>query len=155
VSDPGSYRFVSHWRVDGTCGEVADVIGDPAALSRWWPSVYLAVAELAPPDARGLGRRVSVVTKGWLPYAARWEFEVVASRYPNGFTIAAIGDVDAQGVWTFVQNGPVVNIEYDWQRRVERPLLRRLSFLLRPLFEADHRWAMARGEESLRLELAR
>ena len=26
---------------------------------------------------------------------------------------------------------------------------------MKPLFEANHRWAMARGEESLRLELAR
>jgi hypothetical protein len=26
---------------------------------------------------------------------------------------------------------------------------------LRPIFAANHRWAMARGEESLRLELAR
>jgi hypothetical protein len=26
---------------------------------------------------------------------------------------------------------------------------------MKPLFEANHRWAMARGEESLKLELAR
>jgi hypothetical protein len=44
---------------------------------------------------------------------------------------------------------------YDWRIRAEKPLLKRLSFLLRPLFEANHRWAMARGEESLKLELAR
>ncbi len=31
----------------------------------------------------------------------------------------------------------------------------RLSFLLRPVFEANHRWAMAQGETSLKLELAR
>jgi hypothetical protein len=33
--------------------------------------------------------------------------------------------------------------------------LRRLTWLLRPVFAANHRWAMARGEESLRLELRR
>jgi hypothetical protein len=155
VSGASSYHFVSRWRVDGTCGEVADVLGDPVALSRWWPSVYLAVNEIAPPDARALGRRVGLVTKGWLPYTIRWEFEVVDSRYPHGFTIAASGDFDGRGVWTFEQDGPAVNIEYDWQLKVEKPLLRSLSFLLRPVFAANHRWAMARGEESLRLELAR
>jgi hypothetical protein len=48
-----------------------------------------------------------------------------------------------------------VDITYDWRIQAEKPLLRNLSFLLRPAFEANHRWAMAQGEESLRLELAR
>ena len=37
----------------------------------------------------------------------------------------------------------------------EKPLLKTLSFLLKPIFEANHRWAMAQGETSLALELAR
>jgi len=149
------YHFVSRWRVEGTCGEVADVLGEPLALSRWWPSVYLKVEELRPPDARGLGRRVRLHTAGWLPYTLQWEFEVVDSRYPYGFTILASGDFDGRGEWTFVQDGPVVDVTYDWRLRAEKPLLRNLSFLLKPLFEANHRWAMAQGEESLKLELAR
>lgn len=150
-----SYRFVTRWRVEGTCGEVADVLGDPLALTRWWPAVYLNVTELRPPDARGLGRRVRLRTKGWLPYTLVWEFEVVESRYPYGFAIAAAGDFEGRGVWTFAQDGPFVDIAYDWRIRAEKPLLRNLSFLLRPIFEANHRWAMAQGEESLALELAR
>jgi hypothetical protein len=149
------YHFISQWRVEATCGEVADVIGDPLALTRWWPSVYLAVEETRPPDANGVGRRVRLHTKGWLPYTLRWEFEVVESRYPYGFAIVANGDFDGRGIWTFTQNGPYVDIEYDWRIRAEKPLLQRLSFLLKPIFEANHRWAMARGEESLKLELLR
>ena len=149
------YHFVTCWRVEATCGEVADVLGDPLALARWWPSVYLAVDELRPADARGLGRRVRLHTKGWLPYTLTWEFEVVESRYPYGFTIVAAGDFDGRGIWTFRQDGRFVDIEYDWRIRAEKPLLRRLSFLLKPVFEANHRWAMARGDESLRIELAR
>jgi hypothetical protein len=150
-----AYRFVTRWRVPGTCGEVADVLGDPLALPRWWPSVYLDVRETRPPDAGGRGRRVALLTKGWLPYTLRWEFEVVESRYPYGFTITASGDFDGRGVWTFAQDGPVVDIVYDWRISAEKPLLRNLSFLFKPLFEANHKWAMARGEESLRLELLR
>jgi hypothetical protein len=146
---------VSRWRVEGTCGEVADILGDPLSLPRWWPSVYLDVQEIEPPDARGLGRRVALVTKGWLPYTVRWQFRVVASRYPHGFAIVATGDFDGRGVWTFEQSGRFVDVTYDWRLRAEKPLLRRLSFLLRPLFEANHRWAMAQGERSLMLELLR
>ncbi len=149
------YHFTTTWQVEGTCEEVADVLDDPTELTRWWPSVYLKVDEISPSDANGVGRRVRLLTKGWLPYTLEWEFVVTESRRPFGFTIDARGDFVGRGVWTFAQQGPVVDITYDWRIRAEKPLLRNLSFLLKPLFEANHRWAMAQGEASLKLELAR
>ena len=149
------YQFFSRWRVEGTCGEVADILGDPLALAQWWPSVYLGVEELRPPDARGLGRRARLHTKGFLPYTLTWELEVTETRYPYGFTIVASGDFDGRGVWTFEQDGNFVDVAYDWRLSAEKPLLRNLSFLLKPVFEANHRWAMAQGEHSLKLELSR
>jgi hypothetical protein len=98
---------------------------------------------------------VRLLTKGWLPYALRWEFVVTESRYPLGLTIEALGDFVGRGVWTFAQDGPTVRVTYDWRIRAEKPLLKTLSPLLRPIFEANHRWAMAQGETSLELELAR
>jgi len=150
-----AYEFLTTWRVAGTCGEVSDILGDPLALPRWWPSVYLDVQEIDPPDAGGIGRRVRVLTKGWLPYTLRWEFVTTESRYPNGFTIAAAGDFNGRGVWTIEQAEGDVVITYDWRLEVEKPFVKQMSFLLRPLFEANHRWAMAQGEKSLKLELAR
>lgn len=150
-----SYHFITKWHVAGTCGEVADVLGDPVGLARWWPSVYLNVVELEPPNASGTGRRVRLFTKGWLPYTLRWEFIVTQSRYPSGFTIEATGDFVGRGEWTFVQDGSSVTITYDWKILVEKPLLKFFTPVLRPLFEANHRWAMAQGETSLKLELER
>jgi hypothetical protein len=149
------YHFISHWRVEGTCGEVADILGDPTALPRWWPSVYLEVQEIDPPQPNGLGRRVRLHTKGWLPYTLTWESIVTDSRYPYGFSIEARGDFVGRGVWTFEQDGGFVNIVYDWRIEAEKPLLKTLTPILRPLFAANHRWAMAQGEESLALELKR
>jgi hypothetical protein len=158
------YHFVTRWRVAGTCEEVARILGDPVEYTRWWPTVYLAVREVRPPlDARpgagGLGRRTSLHTKGWLPYTLRWEAEVVESRFPHGFSIVATGDFDGRGEWTFVEDrnasARFVDITFDWRIRAEKPLLRRLGWLLKPLFEANHRWAMAQGEVSLQRELAR
>ena len=149
------YTFVTRWRVEGTCGEVADILGDPLALPRWWPSVYLGVEELEPSDTRGLGRRVRLHTKGFLPYTLSWNLEVVETRYPYGFTIVATGDFDGRGVWTFEQDGSFVNVAYDWRLSAEKPLLKNLSFLMKPVFAANHRWAMEQGEESLMLELLR
>src|SRR5262245_50750068 len=155
MTPSNEYAFLWRWRVGGACGEVAVILRDGAALGRWWPSVYLDVQPLRPADARGVGARTRVRTKGWLPYTIAWQFDVVESRYPHGFTIVAMGDFDGRGVWTFEQRGPFVDITYDWRLRAEKPLLRNLSFALKPLFEANHRWAMAQGEASLKLELDR
>jgi hypothetical protein len=147
------YIFITGWRVEGTCEEVARILEDPLGLTRWWPTVYLQVVELRPPRADGLGRLVRVHTRGWLPYTLRWEFEVAESRHPYGFTILAHGDFEGRGVWTFEQDGRFVNITYDWRLRAEKPLIRRLSLLLKPIFEWNHRWAMAEGEKGLKGEL--
>jgi hypothetical protein len=148
------YHFITRWRVEGTTEEVYKVLADPLELMRWWPSVYLEVKVLEPGDEQGLGKVVSLYTKGWLPYTLRWTFRVTQVA-KDGFTLVAWGDFDGRGIWKFEQDGSWVNITYDWKLRAEKPLLRYFSFLMKPIFSANHRWAMAKGEESLKLELAR
>ena len=150
-----AYHFDTRWRVLGTVDEVSEVLGDTTGLGRWWPSVYLDVRELSPGDEQGLGKEVDLYTKGWLPYTLRWRFRVVEQRWPHSLTLEASGDFVGRGVWTLRQDGPWTDVRYEWDVRADKPLLRRFSSLLRPLFAANHRWAMAQGEVSLRLELAR
>jgi hypothetical protein len=150
------YHFITNWKIPGTAEEVAEVLGDPLALPRWWPSVYLDVHELAPGDPQThVGRVIELYTKGWLPYTLRWRFTVNESRGVQGFSLVAEGDFVGTGVWTLVQQGEVVDVQYDWRIRADKPLLRYGTFVMRPIFSANHRWAMARGEESLKLELQR
>jgi hypothetical protein len=152
------YHFITKWRVESTCEEISDILGGEAAdLSRWWPSVYLGVKILEPgdPEKMGLGKVVDLYTKGWLPYTLRWSFKVIDIRHPHGFTIQAFGDFVGRGIWTFEQDGNYVNITYDWKIRADKPLLRTFSFMLKPIFRANHLWAMKMGEKSLQLELAR
>jgi hypothetical protein len=148
------YHFITHWRVESTIKEVFKVLANPLELMRWWPSVYLDVKVLEPGDEQGLGKVVSLYTKGWLPYTLRWTFRVTQVK-KAGFTLIAWGDFDGRGIWTFEQDGTFVNITYDWKLKAEKPLLRYFSFLMKPIFSANHRWAMEKGEESLKLELAR
>ncbi len=150
-----SYHFTSHWRVRSTVTEVYEILSEPLDLVRWWPEVYLAVDEIRPGAESGVGKIVRLHTKGWLPYTLRWQFEVVRAEKPAGFTLEASGDFNGTGVWTFTQDGEWVNIIYDWNIRAGKPLLRYFSWLLKPAFSANHRWAMARGEESLKREIAR
>jgi hypothetical protein len=150
------YAFLTNWRVRGTAQEVSDVIGDALSLPRWWPSVYIEVKELAPGDpATGVGRTIELFTKGWLPYTLRWRFTVTESDPPRGFKLVAEGDLVGTGVWTFKEDGDYVDVVYDWRIAATKPLLRIGTPVFRPIFGANHRWAMARGEESLELELRR
>lgn len=148
------YHFITVWRIPGTVEEVGRIIVDGDSLTRWWPSVYLDVREIAPGEPSGLGRVIDLYTKGWLPYTLRWRFRVSEIRQ-DGFTLAASGDFIGRGIWTLAQDGPDAVITYDWKIRAEKPLLRYLSPLLKPIFAANHHWAMAQGERSLKLELAR
>ena len=149
------YHFITRWRVEATAQEVSDVLDDAADLVRWWPDVYLGVEQLEEGDDDGIGKVFRLYTRGRLPYTLRWYFRVVESRKPYGWTLDAWGDFVGRGVWTFEEDGPFVDVTYDWTVRADKPLLRHLSFLLKPIFAANHHWAMARGEESLKRELAR
>jgi len=149
------YHFLTRWRMEGTEEEVYEILQNPTDLVRWWPTVYLSVHELDHGDENGVGKVVKLYTRGWLPYTLRWQFRVMETRCPSGFTLEAWGDFVGRGIWTFEQDGKWVDITYDWKIRADKPLLRYLSLLMKPFFSANHRWAMAKGEESLRLELAR
>ena len=150
------YAFLTRWRVKGTIEEVSEVLDDPLQLPRWWPSVYLEVRELEAGDPKThVGRIIDLYTKGWLPYTLRWRFKVTESRAPHGFSLVAAGDFVGTGVWTLEQDGEYANVTYDWRIAADKPLLSYGTPVMRPIFAANHRWAMARGLESLELELRR
>jgi len=156
------YHFITAWRIAATPEEISAVLGDAPDLARWWPSVYLTVTEVATGDERGVGKVVDLWTKGFLPYTLRWRFTVTESEPPTGFKIEADGDFVGRGVWTLrPETGPddpggaLTTVTYDWLVIAEKGILKTLSVVMKPIFKANHHWAMARGEESLRLELAR
>ncbi len=156
MKNMNSYHFVTKWQVEATCEEVYRILEDVEALPRWWPSVYLEVKQLEKGRPGGVGKVVSLYTKGWLPYTLRWQFNVTETHFPFGFSLEAVGDFAGTGVWTFKQESEgCCDITYDWRINAEKPLLKMFTFLLRPIFSANHLWAMRKGEESLKLEIRR
>jgi hypothetical protein len=155
MTTPNEYAFLTRWNVPGDIHTVATILEDIESLPRWWPAVYLDVRTLEPGGPGGVGKLVALHTTGWLPYTLRWRLRVIASRSPYGFSIAADGDLVGRGEWTLEAAGDVVRVVYDWRVRADKPLVRRFSWALRPLFAANHRWAMARGRDSLGLEVQR
>ena len=149
------YHFITQWRFQATIFEVADVFKQPETMVRWWPSVYLDVRIVEEGEPSGLHKVLDLTTKGWLPYTLRWRLKVTEIDYPHRLGLAASGDFNGRGLWTLVQNGEWAEVTYDWRVEADKPLLKYGSLFVRPIFAANHRWAMAKGEESLRLELLR
>jgi hypothetical protein len=149
------FRFFSQWRLPGTAAEVSTVLGDVREFARWWPSVYLDVDELEPGGEGGVGKRLRLRTKGWLPYTLHWDLRITEARGPHGFVIEAEGDLEGRGEWTFEQAGAWTIASYSWDVRARKPLLSVLAPLVASALAANHRWAMRMGERSLALELAR
>ena len=153
---PNEYHFVTYCRVEAAREEVFAVLTDSESLTHWWPSVYRRVQSIGPPPGPdGVGKRLLLDTQGWLPYRLRWELRTVEHQPPSRLALEASGDFVGSGLWTLAQDGDATELKYEWAIRAHKPLLRYLSFLLKPVFALNHRWAMARGLESLELELER
>jgi hypothetical protein len=149
------YHFLTQWRVQGPVDLIYDILLRRDHYPRWWSDVFLeAVSEGATPVGE-VGDLVRLHTQGRLPYTLRWTAETTAADRPHRIEIRARGDFEGRGIWTLSQDGPETVAVYDWALRVQKPLIRWLSFLLNPLFSWNHRWAMARGQVGLQAEINR
>lgn len=152
---PTDFEFRTVWRVAGNCAEVAAVLADARERTRWWPAVYLGARGIEFGPSGGVGALYELHTKGWLPYTLRWTLTQTEQPSATGFAISAEGDLQGTGRWRLVQDGPEVEISHTWKVNLAKRGLHRLAPLLKPIFAANHRWAMRTGEQSLRLELRR
>jgi uncharacterized protein YndB with AHSA1/START domain len=148
------YRFVTRWQLPATPERVYAALENPLHVAMFWPSLYREVRILEPGDVTGLGKVVEAVTRGFLPYDLHWRFRVTSSDRPNGYAITAFGDLVGRGTWSFVARDGGTDATYVWEVLADKPLLRWFSFILKPLFAANHNWVMRRGERGLLQELS-
>jgi hypothetical protein len=149
------YVFLTEWRVRAPQALLYDILREGKDYPQWWPDVYLDAKFEPSGRADRVGDRVVLLTKGWLPYRLRWT--ATSERYdpPREIEISATGDFVGRGVWHLEQQGDETYITFDWRLRADKPLLRWLSPLFKPLFRWNHRWAMKTGLVRLREEVAR
>jgi hypothetical protein len=90
-----------------------------------------------------------MVSKGFLPYKLRWDAEVVEANQPRGFRFTLSGDFVGSGEWMLEEADGGTRATLDWRPAVEKPFVKHLTPILRPLFRANHLWAMRRGQEGI------
>ena len=140
------YVFVDEWDVRAPIAAVFQALADARTYPEWWRPVYLSVESDGPPE---VGRKSIEYFKGRLPYRLRMTSEIVRMEPPREFEIAASGDLTGRGVWTLSERDGVVHVRFDWRVNADRMFLRVLTPVLRPLFRANHNYAIARAKAGL------
>ncbi|KKC48316.1 MULTISPECIES: SRPBCC family protein [unclassified Paenibacillus] len=148
------YYMPTEWRIKGDIWEVFEICSNFPDYQRWWPSVYLKI-DSAGKDLETGGEVYAILSKSKLPYKLRWQSCKTGEQAPHSISLKGTGDLTGHGTWTFQQDGDYVNARFDWYVTADKPLLRYLSPIFKPLFRANHYWAMDRGKESLERELER
>jgi polyketide cyclase/dehydrase/lipid transport protein len=138
------YRFVDRWFVGAGLEAIYDLVGDTLGYPGWWGDVFVSVeGDAGPPRP---GRQARIVSRGFLPYLLRWEAQIVEADAPRHFAFVMTGDFVGGGSWTFDAADGGTRAIFDFRPRVEKPGVKQLSPVLKPLFRWNHRWAMQRGE---------
>ncbi len=101
-----------------------------------------------------VGSRTRVKARGFLPYKLNFILESTALEPGKLVEVKTIGDFI--GVWCAALSAEPggTSVDIDWRVTVEKPIVRFLSPVLKPLFAWNHYWTTPRGETGLRTYLA-
>lgn len=149
-----SYHFVEHWIIPDFPPEaVWEVLADARLLPEWWRGVYLAAEPLEDYPEPVVGAKARVRARGFLPYTLSFLLEATAMERNRVVEVTAHGDFE--GIWraTLSPEGAGTRVDIDWRVVAQKPIIRWLSPLLKPLFAANHNWTTPRGEAGLRAYL--
>ena len=145
------YRLTQHWSIRARSEEVFDILNDTRSYARWWSAVFLHTEEWT----EGGVRVARIHSRGWLPYRLNWVGRQTLVERPRTLAMTVEGDFNGEGRWELRQVGEMVEIDFAWIIVADKPLLRYLSWMLKPIFEANHEWAMRQGYQGLLAEIER
>ncbi|MGW1075348.1 SRPBCC family protein [Streptomyces sp. NPDC002537] len=147
LAAPNRYRFRTTWTFaappDTLYGRLERLDDYPS----WWPLVRGMT-----PTGDDTG---SLRLRSLLPYELR--IAVRGRRDPVARTLEVdmTGDLEGWARWTVLPHGPTGSqARFEQEVEVRKPLMRRLAIPARPLFVANHTWAMRGGRRGLRARLA-
>jgi uncharacterized protein YndB with AHSA1/START domain len=143
------YAFLTTWLLESPRQPVWEAIHDQARWPEWWRGVEEAEELSRPPDGGDVGTVSRMVWKSLLPY--RVEFEVTTTRveHPHLLEGHAVGGLEGTGRWRLYEQEGVTAVLYEWNVATTKPWMNLLAPLLRPAFEWNHDWVMARGGEGI------
>lgn len=147
------YAFLTTWLLDCPRDRVWGAIHDQASWPTWWRGVEQAV-ELRAGDESGVGAVSRMVWKSFLPYRVHFDVTTTRVEYPTLMEGRAVGELEGVGRWRLYEGDGVTAVLYEWNVATTRRWMNAMAPLLRPVFEWNHDWVMARGGEGIAALLA-
>jgi ribosome-associated toxin RatA of RatAB toxin-antitoxin module len=146
------HRFVltSRWRLDPTSAEqVWQLLTDVESWPQWWRHVrHARVLSRGRPDH--VGDVAAIDWSSALGYGLRLRVVTTLAERARALEARAEGDVRGHGTWLIEPAaGGAVDVTYRWDVTLHRAWMRRLAFLLRPLFEWNHFAVMRSGARGM------
>lgn len=146
-----SYHFVTHWKVRGGIHLVFEILRDGENYSQWWRPAYVSSRVVG---LQG-GHKVHCLVRAKLPYTLSFTMELAHEKPPYELELRATGELVGRGLWRLREAGELTEIEFQWDVRAEKTLVKWLSPILRPLFHWNHDWVMRMGQIGLQEEVER
>jgi hypothetical protein len=144
------YHFEDHWLVPFPVESVWEVLSRAEEYPVWWRGVYLSARTLDGDPRLGTRHPVAVVARGWLPYKLRFTIETLTLKKPELIEFKASGDfVTDASRWLLKPQGQETLVTLEWNPLVQKPVVKFLSPVLKPLFRWNHNWTMRRGERQI------
>ncbi|MDR3710250.1 MAG: hypothetical protein P4L33_18290 [Capsulimonadaceae bacterium] len=144
--------FVSRWRVPGTVDLVSAILLDAPGLAGWWPSLFRSIA---PVREAGIDDIYEATAKGWMPYTVRRRFRVASFPPSSTLRFEFVDNSADCSECRLQQDGAAVVVSIETHVAPGSLASKLASLLFWPLYVANFRWIMARGEESLSREIRR
>lgn len=151
-----SFEINSVWEFDCPKTDLKFVIDKPQEITHWWAAVFLKVELLSGNYYAPSGLVANLWTKGFLPHSFKFKANIFHNRQHQQLIIKTMGDFSGIGTITIQSLGANKSqIHINWRTNVENHTLYLLMMLLKPIFIANHKWAMRKGFQGLKYELLR
>ncbi|MBD0350748.1 MAG: SRPBCC family protein [Flavisolibacter sp.] len=147
------YVFVDHFTAPCDPQTAYHYISRIEEYPRWWGTVYKKITKLNEVPEGQPGARYTVTVGGFLPYTLTMQNEVVHLDKPNRIEFNATGDLEGKGVWTFEKTEAGTKLTFDWRVLANKKVIRWFSFLLKPLFRANHVYCVRKAKEGMTKDL--
>jgi len=147
------YIFTDKFTVPCDAATAYNYISDIEDYPRWWGKVYKKIIKLKNVPAGQPGAKYAVTVGGFLPYTLTIENEVTSVEKPHLIRFDADGDLQGKGAWTFREIAGGTEVTFDWRVAANKKLIRVFSFLLKPLFKANHAFCVRKAKEGMTNDL--
>lgn len=143
-----NYHFITVWTIEAPLEAVCEAISHSLFWPQWWRSVE-RVEEVAPGDARGLGRVLRYTWHGRLPYRLTFDICIIDVEPLVAVEGIAKGDVEGKGRWSFSTEGAITRVRYEWQVRTIPAWMNLVALVAHPFIRWNHNFVMRQGGEAL------